>query len=73
MFRDHAMDHVVLFHIIMSSKFSNSRGGKTVCRLMKKLTSSLTHFIPLVSFCTPLKHKKIRGFPMFSEDAEREQ
>ena len=29
------------------------------------LTSALTHFLPLVSFYTPRKQKKTRGFLMF--------
>ena len=33
----------------------------------------LTHFMPLVSFYTPCKHQKIKGFLMFSGNIERVQ
>ena len=33
----------------------------------------VTHFIPLVSFYTPWKHQKTRGFLMFSGGLERDQ
>ena len=31
----------------------------------------LSHFMPLVYFCTPWKHQKTTGFLMFSGDTER--
>ena len=33
----------------------------------------LTHFMPLMSFDTPGKHKKARGFLMFSGGIKRDQ
>ena len=33
----------------------------------------LTHFMPLISFDTPWKHQKIRGFMMFSGGIKRDQ
>ena len=30
--------------------------------------TALTQFMPMVTFCTPWKHQKARGFPMFSWD-----
>ena len=34
---------------------------------------TLTHFIPLISFDTPWKHQKTRGFRMFSGAIKRDQ
>ena len=34
---------------------------------------SLTHFMPLISFDTPWKHQKTRGFLMFSVGIKRDQ
>ena len=34
---------------------------------------TLSHFMPLISFCNPWKHQKIRVFPMFSRSIDREQ
>ena len=33
----------------------------------------LNHFMPLISFDTPWKHQKTRGFPMFSGGIKRDQ
>ena len=37
------------------------------------LDSCLTHFMPLISFDTPLKHQKTSGFLMFSGVIKRDQ
>ena len=40
---------------------------------MVKNKNELTHFMPLISFDTPRKHQKTRGFLLFSGVIERDQ
>ena len=43
------------------------------CSFSVKKLYILTHFMQLVSFSTPWKHKKTFGFLMFSGGIERDQ
>ena len=51
---------------------ATSRANQLTGFYMMK-TLSLTCFIPLLSFYTPWKHQKSRGFLMFLRDIERDQ
>ena len=39
----------------------------------QKYSFKLTHFMPMISFDTPWKHQKTRGFLMFSGSIKRDQ
>ena len=43
------------------------------CVFIILLTNRLTDFMPLISFYTPWKHQKTKGFLMFSAGMERDQ
>ena len=45
--------------------------GDLIKMLRAGVAPILTHFMWLVSFCTPWKHQKIKGFLMFSGGIER--
>ena len=40
---------------------------------MQCMCNALTHFMPLISFYTPWKHQKNKGFQMFSGGIERDR
>ena len=58
--------------------FSNNKGFMILNWLIWRIDlvniyGHLTHFLPLVSFYTPWKHHKTRGFLMFTGGIERDQ
>ena len=61
-------------------KFSNCKKCLSMMMLIRiwgtfeaEFMKKLTHFMPLISFHTPWKHQKTRGFLMFSGGIKRDQ